>query len=203
MSKLLLCQGDSITDWFRDKKDADSLGQGYVNILADLLKGCPQHDFTVLNRGISGHRSSDLVERWQMDCVELKPDILTLLIGVNDTYRRYQCGWITTPEQYEENCRFLIEQAKKASDPSIILMEPFLIDINEDIASKREDLSEKQNIIKKLSKEYSTAFIALDEEFKKACKYKAPAYWSEDGVHPTNAGHTLIALKLLNVINNL
>lgn len=203
MSRLLLCQGDSITDWLRDKNDSYSLGQGYVSILFDLLSGCPKQDFKVLNRGISGNRSCDLVERWQTDCVKLKPDVLTLLVGVNDTYRRYQHGWITTAEQYEQNCRILIEQAINTSNPQIILMEPFLIDINEDVTAKREDLCEKQERIRKLSKEYATEFIALDTDFKQACKYKDATYWSEDGVHPTRAGHALIALKLLEVIKNL
>lgn len=203
MGGLILCQGDSITDWCRDKSDFSSLGQGYVSFFADLLNGCPQYDFTVLNRGISGERSCDLVMRWQTDCVELKPDILTLLVGVNDTYRRYQHGWVTTRKQYEENCRFLIEQTQKASKTEIILMEPFLIDINDEVTDKREDLCEKQAVVRQLSNEYKTRFIALDTEFKRACEYKPASFWSEDGIHPTRAGHMLIALNLLDEINSL
>ncbi len=200
-NSLILFQGDSITDTGRtDSADpASSLGYGYPAKIAETLA----NDYadlgaSVINRGISGNRTWDLLERWDKDCIDIKPDYFSLLIGVNDTWRRYDSGMITTAEEYETNMRTLLDRVVKETNAKIILLNIFLLDVTPDKANMRPDLVEKQEVISRLIKEYDITYIDIQKKFDEMVANGTPMTdLSEDGVHPTDFGHSVIAAEWL------
>ncbi len=196
---LILFQGDSITDGGRSRKDGTDLGQSYPAYVKRYLTG-KNIGARVLNRGISGNRAIDLLNRWDEDCIKLSPDIVSILIGVNDTWRRYDANDPTEPEVFEERLEKIIKLTLQNTQADLVLLNPFLLDINEKITLMREDLSQKQEAVKKLAEKYNTAYIDLDEAFTEACGMKAPDFYAYDGVHPSREGHELIARLWLEKI---
>jgi len=188
----ILFQGDSITDCGRDREDPDSLGEGYVNLITETVAGkYPQYNLKFINRGISGDKIRDLHLRWDIECVDLKPDMLSILIGVNDTL-------ITPAELFEEEYRMLLKRTTEALNSKIILCEPFLL--LGDTNAYRDDLNQKIEIVQKLSKEFNTLLLPLDGIFRESCSLNPPEYWAPDGVHPTPAGHALIAKSWIEYV---
>lgn len=184
-NSIILFQGDSITDCGRDREDPDSLGGGYVNLITETVADrYSQSNLEFINRGISGDRIRDLQLRWDADCISLKPDMISILIGVNDTL-------ITPAELFEEEYRMLLKRTTEALNSKIILCEPFLL--LGDSNAYRDDLDPKIEIVHKLSEEFSTHLLPLDKIFRESCSLNPPEYWAPDGVHPTPAGHALIA----------
>ncbi len=191
---VILFQGDSITDCGRNRSDLASLGSGYAMLTAAWLSAlCPQKQLTFINRGISGNRVKDLVQRWDRDCLALKPDWVSIMIGINDTWRRYDSHDPTTTAEYEEGYRLILERIKQNLDAKIVLCEPFLLPYPEDRKAWREDLDPKIAVVRKLAQAYDALLVPLDEIFTDAFSPPAPTYWAGDGVHPTLAGHALIA----------
>ena len=167
-NSLILFQGDSITDTGRTgSADPDaSLGQGYPAKIAEAFANdYADLGLTVVNRGISGNRTWDLLNRWDKDCIDIKPDYFSLLIGVNDTWRRYDSGMITTAEEYEANMRTLLDRVVKETGAKIILLNIFLLDVTEDKAQMRPDLVEKQAVIAKLVEDYDVIYIDIQKKF--------------------------------------
>ena len=197
----ILFQGDSITDTGRtDSADpAASLGYGYpAKIAATLANDYSDLGVSVINRGISGNRTWDLLERWDKDCIDINPDYFSLLIGVNDTWRRYDSGMITTAEEYETNMRTLLDRVVKETIAKIILLNIFLLDVTSDKAYMRPDLFEKQEVISRLIKEYDVTYIDIQKKFDEMVANGTPMTdLSEDGVHPTDFGHSVIAAEWL------
>ena len=198
---LILFQGDSITDTGRtDSADpAASLGYGYPAKIAETLANdYADLGVSVINRGISGNRTWDLLERWDKDCIDINPDYFSLLIGVNDTWRRYDSGMITTAEEYETNMRTLLDRVVKETNAKIILLNIFLLDVTSDKANMRPDLVEKQEVIIRLIKEYDVTYIDIQKKFDEMVANGTPMTdLSEDGVHPTDFGHSVIAAEWL------
>jgi len=199
-NSLLLFQGDSITDTGRTGA-ADpslSLGEGYPAKIAAKLA---DRGIKVINRGISGNRTWDLLNRWDKDCIDIKPDYFSLLIGVNDTWRRYDSGMVTTAEEYEANMRQLLDRVVKETDAKIILLNIFLLDVTPDKAQMRPDLIEKQEVISRLIKEYDVTFVDIQALFDKMVAEGTPMEeLSADGVHPTDFGHEVIAAEWLRCV---
>ena len=196
-NSLILFQGDSITDTGRtgSADPSTSLGEGYPAKIAAIL-GDKYADLglKVVNRGISGNRTWDLLNRWDKDCIDIKPDVFSLLIGVNDTWRRYDSGMITTAEEYEANMRQLLDRVANETDAKIILLNIFLLDVTEDKAQMRPDLVEKQAVIAKLVEDYDVTYIDIQKKFDEMVAGGTPMTdLSEDGVHPTDFGHKVIA----------
>lgn len=190
----ILFQGDSITDAGRSREDDRRLGIGYPRYVRErLMKDCPAGNFCFINRGISGNRAKDLVARWEEDCIALNPDYVSILIGVNDTWRRYDAGDVTTPAMFRESMTAIIENTLARTQAEILLLNPFLLDIRKSITAMREDLGDKQRVIAELAKQYGTRFVDLDAVFSEASRTRRPAEFSGDGVHPTPLGHELIA----------
>ncbi len=197
MTKILF-QGDSITDCGRNRNDPADCGPGYPGKVKGYLDLFFPGMFEVVNRGISGNRTVDLAARWKEDCLDIKPDVLSILIGINDTWRRYDRNLVTTAEEFEKNYRYLLTSVRQAlPDTKILLMVPFLLPVVDEREKWRVDLDPKKNIVKKLAVEYGTDLIALDGLLARMCTREAPAYWAADGVHPTDAGHGIIARKWL------
>ena len=190
----VLFTGDSITDCGRARDDAKSLGFGYAAFIAaqlQLLVASP--DLQILNRGISGNRARDLLGRADADLLDLRPTVVSILIGINDTWRRYDSRDATTAAAFEKDYRALLEQMREKLDVRIILLEPFLLHVPDDRHAWREDLNPKIDVVRKLASEFATELIALDGVFARAATRAPAAYWAADGVHPTAAGHALIA----------
>ena len=193
-NSVILFQGDSITDCGRNREDPDSLGDGYVNLIEGTLAGNhSQSNLKLINRGISGDKIRDLQLRWDADCMDISFDILSILVGVNDTL-------ITPAELFEEEYRMLLKRTTGDLNSTIILCEPFML--LGDNNAYRDDLNPKIEIVHRLSEEFSTLLLPLDKIFRKSCSLHPPEYWAPDGVHPTPAGHALIAKSWIECVDN-
>jgi acyl-CoA thioesterase-1 len=198
---LILFAGDSITDCDRDRNKPTSLGRGYAKDIADRLNTVhPDLALRFLNRGISGDRMCDLLARWEIDCTALKPDWVSLLVGVNNTWRRYDQNDPTSDDTFEVECRELLQRLKDKTSARIVLCSPFLLHTTPAIASMREDLDPKIKIIKKLADEFDAIWVDFDAAFIAAQNRHIPSYWAEDGVHPSEAGHALMAETWLGLV---
>lgn len=199
----ILFQGDSITDCGRDRNDPRSLGSGYVSLIASWFTAAhPDRKVTFLNRGVSGDRVKDLQKRWVNDCLALKPDWLTVFVGINDVWRKYDANDPTSRESFTERYRDLLGMAKSAG-MRLILMDPFVVPVPEDRRKWREDLDPKIKAVQSLAGEFEAIHIPLDRIFFDACTHWPPADWAGDGVHPSAAGHALIARSWLQAVGGL
>jgi acyl-CoA thioesterase I len=200
----VLFQGDSITDHNRSRTDLNDLGSGYPLLTAAWFSAShPEKRGTFLNRGISGNRVVDLLARWDADCVALQPTVLSILIGVNDMWRRYDSNDPTSVSDFEVNYRRLLENTISKLNPTIILCEPFLLPVHEQQHSWREDIDPKIEVVRKLSREFNTIHIPLDTLFAEAAQKRETAYWLPDGVHTSPAGAALIAQAWLKAVDAL
>ena len=198
---VILFQGDSITDCGRNYEVSEDLGQGYAMMAASLLASSDSAtNYTFYNRGISGHRAIDLKERWEEDCLELNPDVVSIMIGINDCWRRFDSGDPTSAEDFESYYRALLTPIK---DKRLILIEPFVLPHPEDRLAWREDLDPKIQVVRKLAREFNATFLPLDGLFAAKMTDQPPAFWAEDGVHPTNAGHAFIATEWIKAYKKL
>jgi acyl-CoA thioesterase I len=198
---VVLFIGDSITDCGRYYNDPSSLGMGYSLMIAGRLGQLyPGKNLSFYNRGINGHRAVDLQKRWDRDCLALQPNWVSIYIGINDTWRRYDSGEETTPEQFEASYRDLIERTQQSLDAKLVLVEPFVLPVPEDRKSWRQDLDPKIHIVRELAREYGAMLVPLDGLFAAASAKADPAYWAPDGVHPSPAGHALIADAWLRTV---
>jgi lysophospholipase L1-like esterase len=190
----ILFTGDSITDCGRNREDAKNLGFGYAAFIAARLQAyLASPELQIFNRGISGNRASDLLGRIEPDLLALKPTVISILIGINDVWRRYDSNNPTTAEAYEKSYRAILEQIKEKLQAQVVLLEPFLLHVPEDRYAWREDLNPKIDVMRKLAVEFGAELIPLDGLFAKMATQAPAAYWAHDGVHPSAAGHALIA----------
>jgi acyl-CoA thioesterase-1 len=200
----VLFQGDSITDAGRDRTDGTNLGSGFAMIASAWFGALyPELNVRFLNRGMGGNRAIDLRARWQTDCLDLKPDWVSILIGINDTWRRFDSGQPTTAETFAENYRAILDSTQARLDSRLILAEPFVLPVTQDRITWREDLDAKIEVVHKLAKEYKAILLPLDDIFTEALTHQKAAYWASDGVHPTPAGHALIARSWLKIVEAL
>lgn len=196
----ILFQGDSITAGGRGR-DNNNLGKGYVKKIKQYIDTfCANRNITVLNRGIAGDGIRDMADRWQTECIDLKPDYLSILIGINDVWQRYENDTVLPADEFEQIYRRLIVDAMKETKCQVILLEPFVIPTDPKKEIWYEDLTWKIQAIRKIAREYCIPIIPLDGIFAANGIGSDPVLWSEDGVHPTDAGHALIADVWLNTI---
>ena len=207
----ILFQGDSITDAGRNRgryyaNDAGGLGGGYVfQIIADLLGSNPNKNLKCYNRGISGNKVFQLADRWEDDCLNLKPDILSILIGVNDFWHTISSNYKGTAKTYNEDLRKLLDRTKKQlPDIKLIIGEPFAVKGGSAITSQwNKDFPDYQKYAKQVAKDYGAAFIPYQEVFDKALKVASVSYWCPDGVHPSIAGAFLMKNAWLDTFNKV
>ena len=188
----ILFQGDSITDAGRDRNDPHNLGNGYPKYAADLIKARhPDTEFEFVNLGISGNRVENLRDRWQADCIDWNPDVVSILIGVNDTWHHSDDrSWIPA-ELFEERLRTVLDGIRNRTNAKIMILEPFLIPI-EDKEFFREDLDFKIDIVRKLALEYADVYLPTDGLLWSAYIGDDPLSFAADGVHPTEKGAEFI-----------
>ena len=201
----ILFQGDSITDAGRDKRNFHDMGNGYPKYAAKLIaEAHPELDIEFINLGIGGHRTDQLFDRMSKDIIDLKPDIVSILIGINDIWLRYGGERImTTDAQIETNYRAILERIRHETDAKIIMMVPYILDCD-DKENMREDLKTVLPIVRKLADEYADAYVGLDKLFDEALKTQpAPRYYSGDGVHPNENGAKFIAEHYAKAIESL
>lgn len=188
--------GDSITDCGRSREDFSNPGSGYARVLAGMI-GLSYAELkpTFINTGISGNRVRDLKARWTQDCLNHSPDIVSILIGINDTWRRYDAAQDPTDaETFKRDYEFILKELKNdLGDSQIVIMEPFLLPTPADRKEWRIDLDPKIAVARELACKYADAFVPLDGIFASASLRREPEYWTPDGVHPSIAGHMLIA----------
>ena len=200
----VLFQGDSVTDADHSREDDIDLGRGYAMMTAAWFSALlPMKKVLFFNRGIGGNRIRDLESRWQKDCIDLAPAWVSILIGVNDTWRRFDSNEITTPAAFEASYRNILEQTVKLTNARLILCEPFLLSVLEGQAAWRYDLEPKIAITRRLAREFGAICLPLDDVFAQAATLRPAAFWLRDGVHPTSAGHALIAQTWLKAVGAL
>lgn len=194
----LLFIGDSITDVHRNRANPDSLGRGYVSMIQQEFQNRGEAErYQLINRGISGNGIKDLVERWHKDCVSLQPDVVTILIGINDTWQNVGDDSLFGTEKaagFFEMCyTHLLASLRNQSQARIILMEPFVFPFPEDRKMWRKDLDPKIDIVRELADKFGVECIGLDRYLNEIGEEVGYEALSEDGVHPTEKGHELIA----------
>jgi len=190
----ILFQGDSITDRGRDRNDPHGLGSGYAFMVASQLAArFSQLNLSFYNRGISGDRMIDLLNRWDKDCIELKPGLVSILVGINDTWRRFDSNDPTPVEHFEKRYREILTRTREELNPLFVIGEPFVLPVPEDRKAWREDLDPRIHVVRELAREFDAIYIPYDGIFAAASSYAPPEYWAADGVHPTMAGHALMA----------
>lgn len=199
----ILFQGDSITDWGRDRNDIHNLGNGYPKYAAKFLtERYPDIDFEFINLGIGGNQTKDLVARLDTDFIDIQPDIVSILIGVNDTWHHAgQKDWIPN-EVFEERYRTVLTAIKEKTNAKIMMMEPFLIP-TEDKAFFREDLAPKIEIIRKLAREFADIYLPTDGLLASAFIGDDPLSYAADGVHPTAKGAEFIGTLYCEYIGDI
>lgn len=202
---LILFQGDSITDCGRSREAEVAnvgLGSGYANMIAtDLLARKPEMDLRFFNRGISGNRVVDLYARWKIDALHLKPNVLSLLVGVNDIWHEFSRQNGVGPERFDQFYRMILDWTKKElPEITLVLCEPFVL-VHGAVDEKWVPvIKERQVIVKKIAEDYKTIFVPFQSVYDRALE-KAPAsYWVTDGVHPTQAGHRIMADTWLEAV---
>lgn len=201
-NSLVLFQGDSITDAGRNRAVSEDLASGYAGKAAALFaQQHPDMGVRFLNRGISGNRSVDMLARWQADCMDLKPDVVSILIGINDTWRRYDSNLPTTAKEYSENFEAALKQTKELG-ARIVIIAPFLLPAEDKIHWRKEDLDEKQAACKALAERYADAYLPMDAIFQEYLAAHPNAVCSEDGVHPNDLGAQIIAEHWVRLVEN-
>ena len=198
----IVFQGDSITEAGRDKRNYHDMGKGYPKYASEILtERFPETDFEFINMGISGNRTDQLFDRLYTDAIAFEPDVISVLIGINDIWHRYSGGRVeTTDEQIELNYRMILRRLRAQTNAKIVMLAPYLLDC-EKVDHMREELDRLLPVIRRLADEFADAFVPLDELFGEAVKCQPePLYYSGDGVHPNANGSEFIGKHLAETI---
>ncbi len=200
-NQVILFQGDSITDAGRNKEAKDpnvqnALGGGYAFLAAaELLNTFAVKGLKIYNKGISGNKVFQLADRWQKDCLDLNPGVLSILIGVNDYWHKHNGNYNGTVEVYEKDFSALLKRTKEAlPEVKLVICEPFAVLGCEAVdATWFPEFDLYRAAARKLADEFDAIFIPYHDIFAKAARMAPPTYWTADGVHPSVAGAKLMA----------
>ena len=197
----ILFQGDSVTDACRDRSNPHDLGEGYPKYAAAMLQDAfPDVEFEFIDLGIGGNRTENLVERLESDFVDIQPDIVSIMIGINDVWHRYSHNIQTTDEDIERNYRTVLDALKSRTHARILIIQPLLMEsANPGVAGLRDDLTRAHAIVKRLADEYADAYLPLDTILNTEAT-EAPTYYTGDGIHPTPDGACYIGEAYLKAI---
>jgi len=198
---VILFQGDSITDARRSRKSEgqanNSLGLGYgypLLIASNLLEAHPKLGLNIYNRGISGNKVPDLQKRWQKDCLDLKPAVLSILIGVNDMWHKMSGRYNGTVKDYQTGFTALLQETKSAlPDTKIVICEPFALRCGAIKPNWFPEFDQRRAAAKEVAQAAGAMWVPFQTMFDEAIAAGTkPEYWAADGVHPTLAGHALM-----------
>ena len=208
--KKILFQGDSITDCRRDREEHPlyyGLGAGYANLVSGELGYNFPGEYEFLNRGIGGNRVTDLYARMKSDIINLKPDYMSILIGVNDVWHEFSCQNGVDTAKFEKIYSMLIEEIKEVlPEIKIMIMEPFMLEgtATEDKAEAfRKEVLEKAAAAKRVAEKYSLPFMELQKDLDELAKKAPNDYWLADGVHPQITFHQYIADKWMKMFKDM
>jgi len=207
----VLFQGDSITDCGRDRtavgpNSAGALGTGYpLLIAAQHLAARPEAGFRFFNRGVSGNTVPDLDARWQADTLDLHPDVLSVLIGVNDLWHKINGQYAGTVDQYEAGYAALLERTRRAlPDVRLVVLEPFVLRTAAVEAVHDHwfpEFDQRRAVAARVAAGAGATFVPLHAMFERLSAQAPPAYWSADGVHPSVAGHGAIVQQWMQGVS--
>ena len=197
----ILFQGDSVTDAGRDHANPSDMGDGYPRYASAMIQDSfPDVKFEFVNLGISGNRTEHLVQRLESDFLDIQPDIVSIMIGINDVWHHYSHNILTTDEDFERNYRIVLDAIKSRTNARIFMIQPFLLEtVDPGKQELCEELARKQSIVKRLADEYADAYLPLDTILNTETE-EEPAYYTGDGIHPTPNGACYIGETYLKAI---
>lgn len=206
--KTILFQGDSITDAGRSREeDQVNLGLGYPTLVKAELGYENPAEYCFINRGISGNRIVDLYARIKIDFINVKPDVCSILIGVNDVWHEFGNQNGVDADKFEKIYSMLIEELKEVlPEIKIMILEPFVLKAS---ATEAEwdgfssEVYKRAEKAKAIAEKYNLTFVPLQEKFDEAMKLAPADYWLRDGVHPSSMGHELIKREWLKAFHAL
>lgn len=199
----ILFQGDSVTDGGRDRNDFNHLGVRYVKCAAQYLREMnPQLSLEILNRGIAGNETADLIKRMDQDIVSLKPDVVCLMIGINDTehYAKDE-NWLDA-EVFEKQYRLILQTIREKTNAKLMVMEPFYVPPVEN-SKFRQDLAVKMDIVRRTASEYADVYVPTEGLLHSAFIGQDMARFIPDGLHPTEEGSEYLAKICVQYLNPL
>jgi len=195
---LILFQGDSITDCGRSKESTESLGNGYARLAVNAISVLrPETELRFLNRAISGNRTIDVLERWEEDCIALRPAFLSVLLGINDVWHHDVGRGLTVAETEENYTKILTRTREALGDIPIVILSPFLLP-DHTTKMKRPDVDAVIAVSKRLAEKFGASYVPLDTLLSKAAEAFPPLSLTKEGVHPTEQGHGIIAKHWLD-----
>jgi acyl-CoA thioesterase I len=195
-STTVLFAGDSVTDCERREDARGHLGDGYVRAIAESPR---RAGAAIVNTGNSGDRVVDLVQRWRSDVLVHHAEVVSILVGANDTWRRYDESDETSAAEFEAGYRHLLD-AVAADGSQLVLIEPFVLPVSEAQKAWREDLDPKIEVVRRLADEYNAVLVPADLELTRQSSECGAAALAYDGVHPTELGHARLAELWLDVV---
>ena len=194
MSAVNIFIGDSVTDCGRDIEPP--YGDGYVREIARSGKLAGK----IINVGISGHRLVDLEKRWQVDVLDHKPTLVSIAIGINDTWRRYDDNDPTSTQDFRDQYHRVLTLTRQAFNPEFVLCEPFLLSVRDEMNTWREDLDPKIEVVHAMAKEFGAVLVPFDKHFNKLATTMSMAELADDGIHPSALGHAEMAKLWLSTV---
>lgn len=205
---VVLFQGDSITDAGRNKEDNSynntrALGSGYAMLAAaSMLEKYASQDLRIYNKGISGNKVFQLAERWDKDCLDLKPDVLSILIGVNDIWHKLNGQYNGTVEVYRKDYIALLERTKKAlPNVKLIICEPYAVKGVKAVDDKwYPEFYDYQKAAREIADKFGATFVPFQKVYDEAQKRAPGSYWTPDGVHASFAGAQLMAKAWMEAV---
>lgn len=205
--KTILFQGDSITDAGRNRQASESMGIGYANMAAGWLGVEYPGQYRCLNRGIGGNRITDLYARIREDLINLKPDVVSILIGVNDVWSDVSDNMGTSAEKFEMIYRLILQEIREElPNTKILLMGPYVLEgkgtCNTDEYPHRwefmrDGVAVLDKIVQKIAKDMDLAYVSVQDAFDEALKKAPVEHWVYEGVHPLPAGYEVIKRQWL------
>jgi lysophospholipase L1-like esterase len=207
-NNVILFQGDSITDAGRNKEDNSfnnprALGTGYAMLAAAaLLEKYAEQNLKIYNKGISGNKVFQLAERWDKDCFDIKPDVLSILIGVNDIWHKLNGQYNGTVEVYKKDYVALLERTKKAlPNVKLIICEPYAVKGVKAVDDKwYPEFFDYQKAAREIADQFGAVFIPFQKIYDEAQKKAQGSYWTGDGVHASFAGAQLMAKAWVSAV---
>lgn len=202
----ILFQGDSITDCGRSREEnlpiGVGLGVGYPNLIAArLLASRTDIEWNIINRAISGNRVVDLYARWKLDALNLNPDLISIMIGVNDTWHeKARQNGVEVP-RYARIYRELLQWTRDTlPNVKLVLMEPYVHVFGAVDQTWVDEINQRRDVVKQLAADFNAIFIPSQTILDKALERAPQEHWTKDGVHPTLAGHQLFADEWLKAV---
>lgn len=183
----IVFNGDSITDFYRDRSDPHHLGRGYVKYVGEQLRAVLADEMPeLLNFGIGGETTEQLINRFRAECIETKPDIVVILIGINDA------AFGMSDEVYADHLDRMFSALKTETQARLIVLEPFLTEVPSRVGL-REQLNPIIKRCRAAAVQYADLFLPLDGLLAAECLHHTAEELCDDGVHPTKLGAAFIA----------